>query len=405
MAEGGDDDVNVDDVAGSGSDNFYGIGGYKTTIRRINTASKLCDELQKLFEERAAIERAYSRSLNSWVDKWKERIEKAGETGTMLGGWHHVLVEGRSIADIHNTLREQLEGPLQNQIEEWKKVHMPKSMMSLKTAKRSVQAFQKAQEPWTQRKQKIDKAQKQLNTHNQAITTYRGQIQLKPGQDNRKIEAALQKEEKEAAETKADLEKKIKEMADYGDIYRREMKLEFDRCQGEEKDRINFFKRVFSDYHRVTDVASEFSRSHSNMKAGLETIDADADLATFSKLFGADMPFDLPIPPEYIEGASYSKTGTMRVATTADRPTAADAFKTAPPPPGGKPAQRSDSPPPSEYVEAIFEYKAAKPDEISFHVGEILQIVRDKPTDPGWLRGKRNNGDVGAFPGNYVKYS
>ncbi len=39
----------------NGSDNFWGFGGYKNTVKRITTGGKLCDELKSLLEERYAL--------------------------------------------------------------------------------------------------------------------------------------------------------------------------------------------------------------------------------------------------------------------------------------------------------------------------------------------------------------
>jgi hypothetical protein len=125
----GDDDFegSLEDIASMGSDNFWGFGGYKFTLKRISTGVKLCEEVKELFAERyhlrisfilahsrldgdcmpyrASIEKAYSKALGHWVDKWRERVDKIGEFGTLRGGWHHILHEARAVADLHHTIK------------------------------------------------------------------------------------------------------------------------------------------------------------------------------------------------------------------------------------------------------------------------------------------------------------
>ena len=45
----------------------------------------------------------------------------------------------------------------------------------------------------------------------------------------------------------------------------------------------------------ITSHLLRFERSHRNLKSGIDSVDATADVSTFSKLYGADMPFELPV--------------------------------------------------------------------------------------------------------------
>jgi len=49
----------------------------------------------------------------------------------------------------------------------------------------------------------------------------------------------------------------------------------------------------------------------------------------------------------------------------------------------------------------LYDYQADGEGEISITEGD--QIVIMKENDDGWWMGKKDNGDKGLFPGNYVK--
>lgn len=58
------------------SDSFWEPGNYKRTTKRIEDGYKLCNDLMTLIQERADIEKTYSKNLKGWAKKWNELIEK-----------------------------------------------------------------------------------------------------------------------------------------------------------------------------------------------------------------------------------------------------------------------------------------------------------------------------------------
>ncbi len=54
---------------------------------------------------RAALEKAYSKSLTAWSERWHEKLDKLGESGTLLSGWQGVLYEGTKLAATHMKLK------------------------------------------------------------------------------------------------------------------------------------------------------------------------------------------------------------------------------------------------------------------------------------------------------------
>jgi len=61
------------------SDSFWEPGNYKRTTKRIEDGYKLCNDLMTLIQERADIEKTYSKNLKGWSKKWNELIEKGKE--------------------------------------------------------------------------------------------------------------------------------------------------------------------------------------------------------------------------------------------------------------------------------------------------------------------------------------
>ncbi|KAG5276447.1 hypothetical protein AALO_G00132130 [Alosa alosa] len=69
----------------------------------------------------------------------------------------------------------------------------------------------------------------------------------------------------------------------------------------------------------------------------------------------------------------------------------------APPAPNRPKAQ---APPPGPRCRALYQYVGQDTDEISFNVGDIIELMTEDPS--GWWRG-RFRGKQGLFPGNYVE--
>lgn len=55
---------------------FWDIEGFKRTLRRTEDGMSQCNELMKLMQERAEIEKEYAKRLHVWAKKWTEGIEK-----------------------------------------------------------------------------------------------------------------------------------------------------------------------------------------------------------------------------------------------------------------------------------------------------------------------------------------
>jgi len=57
-------------------DSFWDIDGFKRTVRRTEEGMQQCNELMKLMQERADIEKEYAKRIRMWAKKWADNIDK-----------------------------------------------------------------------------------------------------------------------------------------------------------------------------------------------------------------------------------------------------------------------------------------------------------------------------------------
>ncbi|KAG6814419.1 hypothetical protein H0H92_007422 [Tricholoma furcatifolium] len=96
-------------------------------------------------------------------------------------------------------------------------------------------------------------------------------------------------------------------------------------------------------------------------------------------------------PPPYSPASSGSGSGASSLAAT----------KRAPPPP--PPLKSKPKPAPQiQYVVALYDFAAQADGDLSFNVGDRIEIVERSANAEDWWTG-RLNGVQGVFPGNYVQ--
>eukprot|EP00050_Salpingoeca_kvevrii_P000973 m.159572 g.159572 ORF g.159572 m.159572 type:complete len:572 (-) comp10265_c0_seq2:99-1814(-) len=427
------------------SNNFWDIGNYKPVIKRISGGAKLCDELVKMMNERATLEKQYAKSLTAWADRWHDKLDKLKEYGTLKTGWQGNFLEARHLSSIHMQLHDKFDREVRDDVEGWKKVHYPKSFLQFKSYKRAHAAFEKAQTPWAKRKSKIAKHQKALQQHQlTASQLTRAASTAVTDSERSKMQSNAAKEEKEAQKSKEKLQQRIAEMHQYAEIYEKEMRLEFQRCQDEERERIEFFKEMFVKIHRLGDVAGQIAEAHMIVLNNAQQINSEADLASFSREFGPDMPMLLPnqdgnftsnpapyqMTADEMQAArnqaqrtaayqeSLKRTSTMpstyRDGEAISPPPAHEAppayaseeFPPAPPAPAAPPAPPmpdSMHNPTGARMRALYDYQGNASDELSFAYGDTITVVPSATPEPGWLQGQLASGAVGKFPANYVE--
>lgn len=55
-----------------------------------------------------------------------------------------------------------------------------------------------------------------------------------------------------------------------------------------------------------------------------------------------------------------------------------------------------------EFCRVRFSYSAVNDDELSLHVGDLVQLLSRQTQEQGWWRGELN-GRMGVFPDNFVE--
>ncbi|POS70438.1 BAR adaptor protein [Diaporthe helianthi] len=102
-------------------------------------------------------------------------------------------------------------------------------------------------------------------------------------------------------------------------------------------------------------------------------------------------------PPPYSAGPTSPTLTSPKSASLA----AAVAAKSKPPPPKPKPSRLSATPA-AETVTALYDYSAQAEGDLSFHAGDVIEIVTRTQNENEWWIGKLH-GKQGQFPGNYVQ--
>lgn len=58
------------------SDSFWEVDSFKLTVKRSEDGLQMCNEIMKLIQERADIEKEYAKRLKAWAKKWNDSFEK-----------------------------------------------------------------------------------------------------------------------------------------------------------------------------------------------------------------------------------------------------------------------------------------------------------------------------------------
>lgn len=76
------------------------------------------------------------------------------------------------------------------------------------------------------------------------------------------------------------------------------------------------------------------------------------------------------------------------------------------PAPSPKPPLPRNKPnlgPPKEYCIGLFSFDAQAPGDLSFGVGDKIEVLERTDDPDAWWRGKHQNGQEGIFPANYCR--
>ena len=111
-------------------------------------------------------------------------------------------------------------------------------------------------------------------------------------------------------------------------------------------------------------------------------------------------------PPPYAitNGEDSSASITRAHSTGSSWGAAAKAKGAAPPPPKPKPSALKGTPAAVERAQALYDYEAQAAGDLSFTMGDTIEIVQKGASENEWWTGKLN-GRQGQFPGTCIFYS
>ena len=241
--------------------NFWGIDGYKNTVKRLDDGATLCDEFMKMVHERADIEMKYTLKLRDWSKRWSERINgRISEYGGMLEVFKATLREAEEVAELHVERHHGLKADLCESIKQWKNQHYHKSVLKWKEVKECETGFTKIYEPWARRYNKMDKSKK--NFHRAAKASEHASLIASNAEKDGSMPEKIKKLQDQDTKLKAELEearkkyeRRLSEMNASNQTYADELEAEFIKWERFEKVRLTFFKDALQRYHNVLDIS------------------------------------------------------------------------------------------------------------------------------------------------------
>lgn len=145
--------------------NFWEIGNYMRTVKRINESNLFCDDLIKMFTERADIESKYSKRLSDWHEKWTKLLETSCMYATMKTASLGALKESKDRSIIHMDCWTKIHNQTVETIKRNKESNYHKGFaVGLKEAKEYEEDFAKAQKPWAVAYGKVQRAKKNYHS-------------------------------------------------------------------------------------------------------------------------------------------------------------------------------------------------------------------------------------------------
>ena len=131
-----------------------------------------------------------------------------------------------------------------------------------------------------------------------------------------------------------------------------------------------------------------------------------------SHLTVAEESENAPPPPYSAAAGSAPPSATWKAPTSpalrspaSPGLAAAAAAKAKPPPPKPKPKNlKSSGSPAPETVTALYDYQAQAAGDLSFHAGDVIEIVSRTQNENEWWTGKVH-GQTGSFPGTFLPFT
>lgn len=424
--------------------NFWGIDGYKNTVKRLEDGAQQCDEFMKMINERAEIEMKYTMKLRDWSKRWHEKINgKVSEYGTMLEVFRSTLREAEDVAEIHVERHNRLKADLCESIKQWKNQHYHKAVLKWKEVKECEAGFSKIHEPWARKYHKMDKAKKNFHRASKAsehASLLVNNAEREGGMPDKikKLKDNSLKLNGEVEDARKKYERRLSEMNSGNSIFADELEEEFTKWDRFERVRLTFFKDALQRYHNVLDFSQNerLINIYQSLLNKVKVADSAKDLKWWSAQYGPGMAKKWPEFEEYDPNRSpnakgYTPTDGVNGADIDNEVDGGNSDDVAKPDAGpsynpfdeeddaeeesphtevsklnGEISDNNALPENSEDVPGVpvrakYDYDASEEDELSFRAGDVITQLSSED-DQGWCKGKLN-GIEGLFPAKWVE--
>ncbi|UJR28356.1 hypothetical protein I4U23_009598 [Adineta vaga] len=309
MDTGGGDKSNADnDLYLPQTDSFWEIGKYNRAVKRCDDGNKLTTDLISMINERAELEKTFSKMLKSWSKKWSDYVAKSSEFGSMASAWKAIMGEADASAEVHQTVNDELQNDIIPAIKAWQKTKYVKSMMHIKPTKDLDEEFKRAQKPWAKLYVKVDKYKRDYHTATKNLKMAESQennsrLDGSVPQDQRaKFSEKVERCRKEKEAAKGKYAEALQEIHRANPKYMDDMNEVFIRCQTFEKDRLVKFREFFGATEKCLDLSHRLQSSNfQQFSQTIKNCDADRDLCWWSDTYGAGMKMNWPSFEEYTE--------------------------------------------------------------------------------------------------------
>ncbi|XP_069751027.1 protein kinase C and casein kinase substrate in neurons protein 3 isoform X2 [Narcine bancroftii] len=373
---------------GEAGESFWEPGRYSRTVKRIDDGNRLCNELLGCFQERAQIEKQYAQMLTNWSKKWRSRVEKGSQYGTLEKAWQAFMLAADKLSELHLEMQRHL----------------------VDTAKRSYHGARK------------EERAAQIRESNG-----RADQSLAPDQ-LRKLQERVQRSSEEVAKSRDRYQKALEDLNKYNPKYMEDMEQVFDTCQDNERKRLRFFKEVLLDFHTHLDLSSvdSFRTIYRDMRQAIALASEQEDLRWWQNTHGPGVPMSWPQFEEWFPEANRAIHRKERFGQVTDEVTLTNVLPSRDSVPHSSPQNsgvrdyssdwsEEDSPRRSVpmlgsedavkvaavRVRALYDYMGLEADELSFSAGEEFLKIGEED-DQGWCKGQLNSGQAGLYPANYA---
>ncbi|KAL7678131.1 hypothetical protein ACOME3_004360 [Neoechinorhynchus agilis] len=233
---------------------YYHVGQFKPTINRLDAAKKSLNQLEKMVEERAELERIHSNSLKEWSNKWLEEIKRNDDYGTSKATIYNILQAAIDVeATRHQNLANLIHGNVLSEILRTKKKLFSKSKFEFGKCKTRLD-FIDCQRRWSQILDSVEAAKAKykdaflkfyaFEKNTRIMTSDQGmsaRVKVQYQRETRRLKA-IANNERLAYRKAVDAARRNQE------IYIERMNLIYGHLDSFEKVRLEHLRQVFSAY-------------------------------------------------------------------------------------------------------------------------------------------------------------